>query len=124
MAQDKINQVKNALKLWRDLEDKYFDYGVGDTEPNQAFQVVIKRIVKGEEIDWAFFDNNGWCIYSSMPGWKAVCKAMSARSRKIGKKIKSIINNACYDEGQSCIDYLKDEFHRIDWDYTHNNGRM
>jgi hypothetical protein len=124
MAQAQIQKIKEALALWKETETKYFDYGVGDTEPNQAFQVIVKRIVKTEAIDWEFFDGGGWSVYSSMAGHKAVCKSLSSRARKIGNKIRSIYNKANFYEQEAIVEYLGGEFWRIDWDYVHHNGRM
>ena len=124
MTRNRIEEVKEALKLWRETETKYLDYGVGDTEPNQAFQVIVKRYIKAEAIDWDFFDNGGWSVYSSMPGHKAVCRALSSRARRIAKKIISAYKGAPYQTHIDIIEHLKGEFWRIDWDYVHHNGRM
>jgi len=124
MARDRIQEVKDALALWKETETKYFDYGVGDTEPNQAFQVIVKRIIKCEAIDWDFFDGGGWSVYSSMAGHKAVCKSLSSRARRIAKKIQSAYKGAPMQVHIDIIEHLKGEFWRIDWDYVHHNGRM
>lgn len=124
MAQAQIQKIKEALALWKEIETKFHGFGVGDTEPNQAFQVIIKRIVKGEAIDWEFFDGGGWSVYSSMAGHKAVCRALSCRARRIGNKIKTIYHKSGFYAQQNIVEYLGGEFWRIDWEYVHHNGRM
>jgi len=119
-VKDRISEIELALDLWHDTKKKYYEFGIGDSEPEMQFQKVIKRMVKNEPINFEAMDNGDWDIYMSMPGSKAVCRALSARSRMIGRRVASIVKKAPQNQQEELILWLKEWAWRCNWDITPN----
>lgn len=110
VRKNRLELVKDAVKTFSDVQDRYTKYGARDTEPGAVFQSLLVRAALAKPVQTAL-DGRGWQLFTSSMNCNAAAKALSRAARTA----VDLIRGCPLGESVELCRYLKDYCWRIDW---------
>lgn len=103
-----LDKIKEAIKEFEDLQNKYAKFGAYDTEPDGEFQFILTRTIKNEKCEIPKTPRE-WQLFTDMPG---VDIAANRLTKKV-EEITNLIRNTIIGNSRDIVNYLKDYCWRI-----------
>lgn len=105
MATEIIQKYRDLRSVQRELRSA----GAEDTEPDAILEVIVKRALKGEPVDWVKGRKQGWDLYSGER------KAISTFTKAL-KEFYTYATAHRKDVTLGELEDIKGEMWRVDWD--------
>jgi replicative DNA helicase len=87
--------IKNEIRNFEALQEKYADMGAEDSEPDYIFQLIIARAIKREAID--FNELIDWELYES-PEKNSASDELSTQAMKVYELIQKFAQPEDFEE--------------------------
>ena len=88
--------LRSALNDFRELQEKYANYGASDTEPDFAFCNYLAEVLEGGDVE----PPAGWDIFDHMAGADDVNEALSEAAGSVGVEARKLRKKLIWLQGE------------------------
>jgi len=106
----RLERVKLMHDNFSTVQDSLREWGATDTEPDYVYQNSVRRAIHGKPFILVDGSDNPWQLYSSMKGYKAANKKLTAACGRVVRAIDGA-------DGLRIRDWAEENMDRVDIDF-------